>query len=296
MRRCFVSLACVFILTAIASAQPRPWQPKPAAKDAPVKPYRCRIVSYADKWTRHGFSVYMAWRAPNGPLAERKARTEIFQITRDLDVDGDGRMDDDYVASLPFSLTEPLSNPDWPQHMAFPQRRNWRFYGGVSWYVSNSTPEESPFWVEQGYNPDHSPPWFDGRAEDHPLQGQANEKKPDSFHRHYWAIVWKKEDFLNDGDKHRVTFDDSSRLASITTRNYWLGYDDVRMIVQDGDQLYISDNQQFDIPKNGYEPARGRVFLLHPTKVTWARYEPKGHFIHLDQKNAKFAKHEFTDV
>jgi len=253
-------------------------------------------VSYADKWTRHGFSTYMVWRHPNGPLAPRKARSELFRFTHDLDVDGDGRTDDDYVASLPFSLTEPLSNPDWPMHMAFPERRNWRFYGGVSWHIGNSTPEESPFYCEMGYNPDHSPPWYDGRAEDHPLQGQANEKKPESVHRHYWAILWKKEDFLNDGEKYRVTFDETSRLASITTRNYWLGYDDVRMIVQDGDQLYISDNDQFDIPKTGYKPAIGRVFLLYPTRARWAKYEPKGHLIHFDHGNAKFARHEFKDV
>ena len=290
------ALFMVLAVAGAATAGEPVWKPKPPPKDAPVKAYRCRIVSYAGKWTRHGLSNYMAWRWPNGPLARRKPMEEMFQITHDLDVDGDGRADDDYVASLPFSLTTPLSNPDWPQHMAFPERRSARFYGGVSWYVGNSSPQEARFYAEMGYNPDHSPPWYDGRAEDHPLHGQANEKRPESCHRHYWAILWTKADFLNWGDRYRVTFDEASRLASITTRDYWLGYDDVRMIVQDGEQLWISDNEQFDIPKKGYAPARGRVFLLHPTKATWARYEPKGHLIHFGWKNATFERHAFTDV
>ena len=292
-----VAWAALAAAIAVAGEAARPaWAPKPLPKDAPLRPYRCRIVSYAGKWTRHGLSTYMAWRHPNGPLAPRKPMSELFRITHDLDVDGDGRTDDDYVASLPFSLTVPLSNPDWPHHMAFPERRSSRFYGGVSWYVGNSAPREARFYCEMGYNPDHSPPWFDGRAEDHPLQGQANEQRPESCHRHYWAILWKKGDFLNDGHKHRVTFDDTSRLASITARNYWLGYDDVRMIVRDGQQLWISDNKAFDIPKKGYAPAKGRVFLLYPTRATWAAYEPKGHLLHFDWKRAKFARHEFADV
>ncbi len=282
----------------------KPWQPRPATAGAKTRAYRCRIVSYAGKWTRHGLGNYMAWRYPNGPLAPRRDRDGLFHVSHVLDVDGDGRTDDDYVASLPFSLTEPLSNPDWPMHMAFPQRRSSRFYGGVSWYVSNSTPKQSRFWVEMGYNPDHSPPWYDGRAEDHPLQGQANEKKADSFHRHYWAILWRKDDFLNGGDRGRVTFDETSRLASITARDYWLGYDDVRMVVLEGPggdsegagQLYISDNKQFDIPTSGYKPARGRVFLLRPTEATWAKYEPRGQFIHFDADRARFAKRDFRDV
>ncbi len=282
-------------LIAEGEAPPPVWAPA-APQQETTRPYRCRIVSYADKWTRHGFSNYMWWRHPNGPVGERAPDSELYSLTHDLDVDGDGRTEDDYVASLVFSLTEPLSIPDWPMAMAFPERRSSRFYGGVSWYVSNSTPEQSRFWVEQGYNPDHSPPFYDARAEDHPLQGQANEKVVDSFHRHYWAIVWKKDDFLNDGDRYRVTFDETSRLASMCTRNYWLGYDDVRMIVQDGEQLYISDTEQFDIPTKGYAPMRGRVFLLYPTVATWAEYEPRDHFIHFDHARARFARHEFTDV
>ncbi len=297
-------LCCVpLILAAPVMAAPaaedpprRPWQPAWPGADAPVEAVRCRIVSYAGKWTRHGLSNYMVWRHPNGPLAPRTPRDELFRITHDVDVDGDAATDDDYVASLPFSLAEPLSNPDWPMHMALPNRRSARFYGGVSWYVANSTPQAYPFYAEMGYNPDHSPPWYDGRAEDHPLHGQANERRADSVHRNAWAILWRKADFLNAADRGRVSLDESSRLASITARDYWMGFDDVRMIVGDPCGLWISDTEQFDIPSAGYKPAKGRVFLLRPTEATWAPYKPQGHHILFDADAADFAPRRFDDV
>jgi len=126
----------------------------------------------------------MWWRWPQGPLAPKMNSSDFYTLTHDVDLDGDGDMKDDYVASLPFSLTQPLSNPEWPLCMAFSGRRSGRFYGGVSWMVANSTPDESRFWLEMGFNMDHWQTWFDPRAEDHPLQGQANEKKPSSFHKH----------------------------------------------------------------------------------------------------------------
>jgi len=275
---------------------PRVWQPKEAAAGTPTRPYPCRIVSYADKWTRSGLSVYMSWRHPDGPLAQRSGKG--LDVLRDFDVDGDGQTADDFVASLPFSLAEPLSNPNWPLHRAFPEIINKRFYGGVSWYLANTDPAvHRSVWIEQGFNPDHSC-WPDGRAEDHPLQGQAYERDPKSGLKVFWAILWKKQDFLNGGDKHRVTFDDQSVLASTTQRGYWLGYDDVRMIVMDGDQLYISDNRQFDIPSlRGYGEGRhGRVFRCSPTRATWARYEPSGHLLHFDAERVRFETREFRDV
>ncbi len=283
----------------LAAARPKKvWEPGAPPADAPTRPYPCRIVSYADKWTRHGLSTYMSWRHPDGPVAA--ARAELVQdpltVRRDFDVDGDGEAQDDYVASLPFSLTTPLSNPQWPMHMAFPQRWNSRFYGGASWYIGNSEPGEHRVWVEQGYNPDHSGPFYDPRAEDHPLQGQANEHRADSVLRCYFTILWKKQDFLNGGDRYRVSFDDASRLASHCTRRYWLGWDDVRMVVMDGEELYISDTDQLDIPEEGYAPNSGRVFTVHPTRATWARYEPQGHLIHFDPEGADFRPHRFEDV
>ena len=279
----------------------RVWHPKPAAAGTPTRPYRCRIVSYADKWTRHGLSNYMSWRLANGPLAGQRQWQipwhEQLVHREDYDVDGDGSTEDDYVAAHVFSLDTPLSNPRWPMHMAYPERFNEIFYGGAAWYLADTEPGTHRVWVEQGYNPDHSPPWFDRRAEDHPLQGQANEYEIGSGLRMYWAIVWKKEDFLNQGDRHRVTFDDQSRLAAITARGYWLGYDDVRLLVQDGERWFISDTSQYEVPVRGYPPpANGRVFCVAPTKAAWAEYHPRSHLIHFEPSEATFQRRRFNDV
>jgi len=66
-----------------------------------------------------------------------------------------------------------------------------------------------------GINCEHSGPWFDLRAEDHPLAGGGDERNRESFHQHYWCFLWKGADFMNGGDRFRVSFDDSSRPASV---------------------------------------------------------------------------------
>lgn len=277
------------------------WEPKGTPPGAETRPYRCRIVSYADKWTRHGLSNYMTWRLPNGPLTKRQQWEipweEKLTYKQDFDVDGDGQTQDDFVAAHLFRFDKPLSNPRWPMHMAYPERINEIFYGGAAWYLADTKPGQHSVWVEQGYNPDHTGAWFDRRAEDHPLQGQSDEHEIESRVRVYWAILWKKEDFLNNVGSHRVTFDEESQLAALTMRTYWLGYDDVRLIARDGDQLYISDTSQYTVPVRGYPAgANGCVFRVRPTEVTWAEYNPKGHLIHFEPGEATFNKHEFKDV
>lgn len=278
---------------------PRIWHAKFPSDTVPIRPRPCRIVSYADKWTTHHMSGYMCWRFPNGPLSSVRVNqgrvSEHMPAHHDFDVDGDGETEDDFVAALDWSLEIPLSNPNWPLALHFPERRSSTFYGGVSRYLANTDPRKVNFCQEMGYNPDHAC-FPDRRSEDHPLCASASERDSDSALRAYYAIVWKKEDFLNAGDRYRVTFDDSSRLASMCTRGYYIGWDDVRYIVRDGDDLYISDTDQFEIPTTGYEPMYGRIFLLKPTEATWARYEPQGHLVHFDAQSAEFGQHEFKDI
>ena len=59
--------------------------------------------------------------------------------------------------------------------------------------------------------------------------GLPDGTSPTSFLLNYITKVWKKADFLNGGDACRVTFDETSRLASICTRGYWYGFDEVRI-------------------------------------------------------------------
>jgi outer membrane protein assembly factor BamB/formylglycine-generating enzyme required for sulfatase activity len=271
-------------LTVAAKPADQIWAAKAPPKGTPVRACPCRIVSYADDMARHDCGDYC------------KPRDYIF--AEEVDVDGDRDASDDYVASLPFSLTETLSMPNWPAGPRLPERSSATVHGGRSWWIANSSRENyrRKFCVEIGINPNHSPPFRDGRAEDHPLQGNPDEASPTSFLFSYITKVWKKADFLNGGDKHRVTFDKSSRLASLCTRGYWYGYDEVRMVVLDLDQWYISDMDQFDIPKDMKEYRGGRCFICYPTKATWAKWTPEGYKNNFDAEKATFAKYEFKDV
>ncbi len=267
------------------------WAAKAPPKGAAVKAYPCRIVAYADDMARHDCGSY--------------CKPRPFQFAEDVDVDGDGRVDDDLVAYMPFSMTETLSMPNWPGlrsgPLRLPERMNATMHGGRSWWIANVSPKNRKskrafFCNEIGINPNHCPPFRDGRAEDHPLQGRPDESSGSSFLLNYITKVWKKADFLNDGDKHRVTFDETSRLASLCTRGYWYGYDEVRLVVLDEDQWYISDMDQFDIPKDMKEYRAGRLFLCYPTKATWAKWSPAGYRNNFDATKATFAAYEFKDV
>jgi hypothetical protein len=63
------------------------WKPKTPSAGAATRPYRCRIVSYADDMARHDCGSY--------------SKPRPFQFAEDVDVDGDGSVDDDLVAYLP---------------------------------------------------------------------------------------------------------------------------------------------------------------------------------------------------
>jgi formylglycine-generating enzyme required for sulfatase activity len=234
------------------------WEPKAPPPGAETHLYRCRIVSYADDMARHDCGDY--------------CKPRDFQFVEDVDVDGDGMVEDDYVAYMPFSMTETLSMPNWPG----PGERGSR--------------------LPERMNATMHPPFWDPRAEDHPLQGNPDESSTDSFLRNYITTIWKKADFRNGGDTHRVTFDETSRLASICTRGYWYGYDEVRMVVLDGDGWYISDMDQFPIPKDMKDYAGGRCFICYPTRATWAKWKPEGYRNDFDVKKATFARHEFKDI
>jgi len=274
------------------------WEPKAPPADAPTRPYRCRIVSYADDMAKSPSAYpWTRMRHTDLPFATVQRMPEHYPFeffSGVLDVEGDGQKDDDYVASLPFSLEEPLSAPNWPRSGMLPERNNGTFYGGMSWYVANAVPKTHSFLAEIGINPDHQGPFWDDRAEDHPLQGHSDADKPDSVHRHYLVFLWKKQDFLNGGDANRVTFDETSRIATLLAR-YWYGYDDVRFVVQDGQQLYICEQEQ-DLPEKNFGWTNGRVFQVRPTQTRWARYDPEGWRLDFDPGTARFEDHEFKDV
>jgi outer membrane protein assembly factor BamB/formylglycine-generating enzyme required for sulfatase activity len=288
-------------------AKKRVWQPELPASGGKTRPVTCRVVSYGGKWTRHGFGGHAGgaclFRYSNTPAYDplpgvtdrTERRMKVFSPIRH-DVDGDGNARDDFIAALKFSLDEPLSILDWPQSATFPGRYSARFYGGYGWYVSDAEPETTRFVQEIGINADHSC-WPDCRAEDHPLNGSANEEIASSGLRFYFVPIWKKEDLLGGGDRYKVTLDEDSFFGSLCTRNYWIGFDDVRYVVIDGGQLYISDNKQYKIRQDNWtEDDPGSIFAFRPSRATWAEYNPQGHIMHFDPQGAKFQKRHFKDV
>lgn len=274
----------------------------------PERAYATRIIAYAGKWTRHNYGGHgglggsCGWRYASGPLVPKVAWSDIGHFLSDpVDVDGDGDTKDDFVYTIPHSMDVPLSIPDWPGANVFPERLSSTFYGGITFYCANNKATKAfDFSGEMGINADHSC-FPDGRAEDHPINGMRHETIRGSFLRHYVTMIWKREDFLNThGGRFRVSFDDNSRLATFCTRGYWYGWNDVRFIVQNGDQLYISeivepvpDYAFKDAGKLGKKP--GYLPVCYPTRTRWAAYNPEGHKIDFDP-NAEFTLVEFDDV
>ncbi len=292
------------------------WHPKLGTGKTVAHP--AQVISYADKWTRSmlgdfGISA-CAWRGSGGPVNEKEGANKAQFNFYDYDVDGNGEVDKgEVVRSYPWSMTNPMGIRMWPFGGVFPEITSRNLYGGASVYVTHALKNgrglKGGGFAEQGINHDHNNTWWDSRAEDHPLNIMPNAKHPDSWAQAYFVFCWKKEDFLNLSDqKYTVTFDDNSRISSTCSRVYWIGWHDVRMIVQDGDQWYISDDKQFVFPTkngervNGYGKRKdgskreGISFQMKPNSATWAQYTPENYKIHFDHKNATFAPHEFKDI
>lgn len=276
---------------------PRVWHPKPGdPKVTETRP--ARVVAYSDKWTRHGMGTFgpnCMYRDSESPLSpyDKEANMPVFQ---DFDVDGDGQKDDDFIKAIPFSLELPFNIEHWPSSATFPEPNSGRFCGGWSMYYGN-TPAKNFRLGEMGINYDHSTTFFDNRAEDHPINALADSKSKGAFINVYVTYVWRKDQWLNTRPEDKASFGPNSYLASLCTRGYWQGWDDTRMIVREGDKLYISDNEQFDIPKEyTFKPYLGRLFYLEPAKAKWAEYNPQGHLMRFDPKAAKFETRDFKDI
>ncbi len=273
-----------------------------------LTPYPSRIVSYAGKWTRHNYGGHggvaknCGWRYAAGPLVPQKQWTEIIQIIENkMDIDGDGKTNDDFIASFPFSMDVPIGVPDWPAANVFPERLSSTFYGGITFYCANNSPERSKnFTMEMGINPDHNNPYLDSRAEDHPINGARHIKISGSFLKHYLAMIWKKEDFLNNGNEFRVSFDDNSRISVMCTRAYWYGWNDIRFIIKDSGKFYISEIEK-NIPDYAFKSAgknrkTGFNPICFPNKVKWTEYKPEGYKIDINTEKCIFKKMKFDNV
>lgn len=102
-------------------------------------------------------------------------------------------------------------------------------------------------------------------------------------------FMWKKADFVNGGaSADKIVFDKTSNIMVDLTR-HWVNIEDARFVLQDGDQLWISE-YQFKYLEAGH------TIALNPLDSRWAKYEPQDCDMAIDADTLEFEKHEFTDV
>ncbi len=252
---------CVFITSVFAQEKKSP---------TPLKP-NLRIVDYGSDM---GTGLY---------------RNHMATIFKDIevDLDGDGETTDDSVSGWKFSLEAPF-NPTGDAYNT--QVPSHTYYGGIIGYHANQPYARI---TEGMLNENH-----ELRDDANMMSNQqASAKKAGNTVQAWGVWLWKKEDFLNQGDTHKVTFDDESLLALHVSR-YWDDVDGGRWVVRDGDTFYISEvtfGTAEDIERRG-ESTR-LTWMQHPTKTRWAVYTPEAPYdIRFDASKAEFKEHEFEDV
>ncbi len=263
--------AALFILLSM----PTPCRAADEPKTPLPKYPNLRVVDYgADMGTgRYRGGPARLFSAPKGTAA--------------VDSDGDGDTADDSVSGWEFSLSEPL----FPLDEYFNnEATNAIFYGGVIGHHSNNPLATM---AEGTFNENH-----DLRDDCNMMSLQrADSRKAGNFVQAWGLWFWKKEDFLHDGDRHAVTFDNESRLAVHVSR-YWNDIDGGRWVVGEDGEFYISEKTfgtARDIEKRG---AHLRVtWMLSPATTRWAIYQPEEPYhLRFDAESADFVEREFTDV
>lgn len=131
-----------------------------------------------------------------GDMGDGFYRGHPPETAHDFDVDGDGDPANDTVSFWSFSLTEPL-NPPFPQYDV--EATNAIIYGGLVGFFNSATDRRAR--LSEGM-----------LNKNHELRDDYNLMVVQSPDRAVWARIygvwlWKKEDFLNGGDRYRVTFD-----------------------------------------------------------------------------------------
>jgi len=223
----------------------------------------------------------------------------------------------EFINGQPFSMTMPLSMVSADYNT---KGNNTRFYGGMKTHCWDN-PTNKYTWSEGGSNVDHE------GYDDLNFMGAALET-PNNRLKAVGVWIWKKEDFINGGDKYPVTFDGNSRVAVFLSRTYpvneeqarrriaegkipkdarpcvdtyanqqiavvprekWGGWETVHLVVQDGAQFYVAEP--------AFEPIQQTLIEVSPMKVKWTKYNPKGPWdFEFNHKEAMFEPHEFKDV
>ncbi len=250
----------------------------------------CPVVDYGDDicWYTKGIPPYREGGTANLGYENIHAAAQVIDL-------GGGT----FSIGHPFSMEVPLNQNSSVYNL---RGNNTRFYGGMKTIAYHTTGNKH-HWTEGGINVNHNG-FDDFNYMGFALEGNGNTQ------RAFGLWMWKKEDFLNGGSEYPVTFTDESRMAvylsrtypvtafkdfyakqklDVTPRELWRGWEDVHLVVQDGDQFYIAETD--------FRPAEQTLFEVYPTQYKWAKYNPQGPWnIEWDHKNATFKEHTFTDV
>ena len=275
--------------------------------DRLAHPQNCPVVDFGDNlfWYAVGIPPYRA----GIPGARTPDRVKLAE--------------GEFINGQPFSMDIPLNmmTPDYNL-----KGNNTRFYGGLKTHVWDN-PSNKYAWSEGGCNVDHEG-YDDLNFMADALVSLHTPEKPGCRETAIGVWMWKKEDFLNGGDKYPVTFDENSRVGvflsrtypvnnehrdrlvaegkippdsgpftdtyanqqtNIVPREYWRGWESVHLVVQDGEQFYVAET--------AYEPYQQTLFEIYPARVKWTKYNPQGPWdFEFNHKLATFESHTFTDV
>ncbi len=267
----------------------RVWHAKPAPADAKRTPLQgVRVVDYGDEIVRRHHDLTTGQGALSSHLG-------ITRLTGQ-DVEGTGEKTG-RIQYREFSLEHPFCGRP-PSYDV--EANSAVFYGGAVLFLSG---EKGGEFEEFGINTGEGKNWSI-IAKDSSVRSQA-----------YSMVLWKKEDFRYGGDASRVSFDETSKIGLHVMRYMWR-MDELRYVIQDGEQFYISEYncgnlkaQEFFHAKENTDPESfglseetvgtggGAVFGLNPTQTRWAKYDPTAPYhIAFDTASATYENHTFTDV
>jgi len=194
------------------------------------------------------------------------------------------------VSAWELRFDEPLSAPGL-RYDTF--QKNAVFYGGLITLTINNP--------DRGLSEGHPNANHEFRDDLNFMALQGGPFKPGEEIEAYAFWFWQKSDFLNNGDKKPVAFDEGSRMAVHISR-YWGGVHAGRWVVKDGDNFFVSEAtfggqyRQF-AHEDKENPVVRRTHVVHPTRTKWAKWDPKPPYsMAFDHQTADFQPHDFRDV
>lgn len=195
-----------------------------------------------------------------------------------------------FVSAWPYSFDIPLNPPGLRYDTT---QKNAILYGGLVTLTINNP--------DRGLSEGHLNANHEFRDDYNFMALQGGKFKPGEEIEAYAFWFWKKNDFLNGGDKHSVSFNADSRIAVHVSR-YWGGVHAGRWVVQDAGKFYVSEKTFGSIYKMFTEEDKENPIVHHtqvlmPTSTKWAVWEPKEPYgLTFDHTKASFQEHSFKDI